>query len=82
MGKYSYYTDETTEYAINYFKENNIKCDEVDKACDMLYVWNTKGRQYIYWPTTGRWKGRFQKMDGAYASKNVDDFTSRFLLEG
>lgn len=79
MSKY-YYTGESTEDAINYFSLHDIKCDVVDRAFDMLYVWNKQGRQYIYWPTTGRWKGRFQKKDHAYSSKNVDDFTKRFLL--
>ena len=82
MGDKRYYTGETTEYAIEYFTKHNLKCDEVDRAFDMLYVYNNRGRQYIYWPTTGRWKGRFQRMDGAYSSKNVSDFTERFLLKG
>ena len=74
-----YRTKETTDYALDYFRTNDIKAEEVDRSFDMLYVWNKYNRQYIYWPTTGSWRSKNSRTGVTYMSKGVEDFDTRFL---
>lgn len=74
-----WYTEEGDIGAEEYFKANSIRYEYVDKAVNMMYVWNEHGKQYIYWPTTGRWKARYSRESKAYRSKGVEDFHKRFL---
>lgn len=74
-----YYTKETTEDALEYFNANDIEAKKVEKSFDMLYVWNKHNKQYIYWPTTGRWRSKYSRTGVTYMSKGVEDFDKRFL---
>jgi len=74
-----YRTKETTEDALQYFQEKEVRVAKVDKGFDMIYVWNNRNKQYIYWPTTGRWRGKNSRTGVTYMSKGVEDFDTRFL---
>jgi len=74
-----WYTEEGDIGAEEYLKENNIRYEWVEGAVSMMYIWNEHDKQYIYWPSTGRWKARFSRNSTVYRSKGIEDFHKRFL---
>ena len=74
-----WYTEEGEDGAEQYLNDNNIKYEWVNNAVSMMYVWNEHGKQYIYWPSTGRWRARYAQSNTTYRSKGVEDFHKRFL---
>lgn len=73
-----WYTEEGDIDAEEYCDAHNIRY-EPDVGTHMMYIWNEHGKQYIYWPTTGRWRARYSRTGTTYRSKGIEDFHKRFL---
>ena len=74
-------TNESLEHVKNYLNSKNIEY-EVKEQAHMIKVF-TKGRDYSYYYTTGRW-APYKKYLGGYPkkhyhSKGIEDFITRFI---
>ena len=80
--KFKHTTNQTIEEVTNYLDSKNIEYN-LRLGGSMLWIYNSYGRAYAYYYTTGRWAKHKPSgyPDKHYSSKGIVDFVDRFLEE-